>query len=175
MISTDDIGQAVLEHALAASVSSVANAPLPGRDGMPQACLGRGPESNTKSMNLLRRIPVLIMLLGLVAALLSILGTFLRWCAVVAGMLTAIVVIVQFKAQGNTTIQFATGDWQKIEDSFQFSAGRYHGKGLHPNVAVFQPSGDGGYKEVFCDVQTLESGEVLIEATTPFTGEVRIS
>lgn len=127
-------------------------------------------------MNLLRRIPsVLIWLLGIAAALLSIVGAFSRWYIVLAGVLTAVVVTVQFKTQGNTTIAFTIEDWRETSDSFEFCAGRHHGKGAHPNVKVYTPSVNGGYEEIFCDVRTLESGEVRIGAATPFEGEVRIS
>ena len=105
-------------------------------------------------MNLLKKIPpALILLLGLVAALLSIAGAFLRWCAIVAGALTAVVVIVQFKTQANKTIHFTSNDWRENGDSFQYSAGYRHGKGRHPNVAVYMPSDNGGYEEVMKLIQ----------------------
>jgi hypothetical protein len=127
-------------------------------------------------MKLLRKIPpAIVLFIGLLSVFLSIFGAFWRWWSVAGGALAAAVFIVQFMAQGNTTITFTANDWQKNGDSYQFSAGRYHGKGLHPNVVAYMRSTNDGYEEVICDVQTLESGEVLIEASNPFDGQVRIS
>jgi hypothetical protein len=60
-------------------------------------------------MNLLRRIPsIIIWLIGIVAALLGIAGVFSFWYAVVAGVLTAIVVTVQYMTRGNTPPRLTT-------------------------------------------------------------------
>ncbi|MGA9693595.1 MAG: hypothetical protein WBR33_19545 [Pseudonocardiaceae bacterium] len=126
-------------------------------------------------MNTLRRIPpVIILLVGLVAAALSIGGVIWPWCSVAAGILTIVVVSVQYKTQGSTIVSFTTDDWKKEGASFLFSAGQQHGKGSKPVASVYMPLSGGGYEEVICDVHTLESGEVILGAGSPFNGEVRI-
>lgn len=127
-------------------------------------------------MNKLRSIPpILVWTGGVIVALLSILGAFLPWCAVVAGLLTILIVTVQYRNQGSTAVAFKVQDWVKGKDSYQFTAGLQHGKGKKPNVAVYERASHGGYEEVFCDVKTLESGDVLLYVSTAFDGEVRIS
>jgi hypothetical protein len=88
-------------------------------------------------MNMLRRIPpILIWIGGIMVAFLSIVGLIWRWCAVVAGVLTILVVTVQYRNQGSTAIAFRAQDWVKEKDSYRFSTGRQHGKGRKPNVVV---------------------------------------
>jgi hypothetical protein len=85
----------------------------------------------TKPVNTLRHIPpVLVWVAGLAVACLSVLGLLWRWCAVIAGVLTLLVVTVQYKNQGNTTINFRSGNWVKEGAEYRFSAGRHHGKGF---------------------------------------------
>jgi hypothetical protein len=127
-------------------------------------------------MSLLRRIPPkVVWLVGIVAALLGIFGAYSPWYAVIAGVLTAIVVTIQYMTQGNTSIPFDIADWRQNDESFEFSAGRYHGKGARPNVSVYMPTPDGAYEEVECAVRTLKSGEIVVGVSAPFAGEVRIS
>lgn len=127
-------------------------------------------------MNLLRQIPSsLIWLAGLLASLIGILGVFNPACAVIAGVLTAIIITIQFVTQGNTTIRFQVGDWKKIGSSYEFSTGGRHGKGRKPNVTVYIPTSSGGFEKIECDIETRQSGEIFIGATRPFEGEVRIS
>lgn len=127
-------------------------------------------------MNQLRRIPsVFVWAIGILAAILSIVGVLWPWCAVLAGLLTIVIVSVQYKTQGSITVKFTTSDWTPSGDDFQFSAGRHHGKGRKPSATVYMPLATGGYEEVVCDVHTFETGEVVIHAARPFEGEVRIN
>lgn len=114
-------------------------------------------------------------MVGLLAAALSVIGAFSPWCAVIAGVLTIPVVIVQYATQGNAVIEFSDDDWEDADGGFRLRVHRDHSKGPKPNVSVYLPTDEGGFEEVMCDVHTLPSGEVLIYASSRLAGEVRIS
>jgi hypothetical protein len=128
------------------------------------------------SVSAIRRTPALVFLVvGLLAAALSIFGDFWKWPALAGGVVSAVLFIAQYVRQGNVAVKFTVNDWVKKGGTFEFLAGRYHGKGKIPKVTVYIPSLEGGYEEVVCDIRTLESGEVIIGAGKPFVGQVRIS
>lgn len=129
-------------------------------------------------MSFLKRIPpVLTFAIGLLAAAASIVGAFFPdfpvWAAS-GGVLTLIVVTMQYSATGPAVVSFSEVDWRAHGEGYRFATGTRHGKGRQPVVSVYMPLPAGGYEEVVCDVHTLDSGEIVLSASKPFAGQVRI-
>jgi hypothetical protein len=51
-----------------------------------------------------------VWLVGLLVAALGIIGIFWPWCAIAAGLLTLMVVTVQYKTQGSVAVTFTASD-----------------------------------------------------------------
>ncbi len=114
--------------------------------------------------------------IGLLAAILSIIGAFEPWAAAVGGVLSLGALVLQYRLAGPKVVDFSAADWQPRlqEGDYQLPI-RNHGKGRHPSVTVHKRGESGIWAEIECDVQTADDGIVILGAAIPFEGQARVT
>ena len=117
---------------------------------------------------------ILLLALGLSAAVLSVAGMYNKPLAIVGGILIAGITVLQYRLTGPYVQHFTVSDWKSVNNHHELIIAK-HDKGIYPHTAVYVRTGN-ELTEVFCDIETLPTGAVRLGITSaPFEGEVRIS
>jgi hypothetical protein len=99
----------------------------------------------------------------------------LLWLAVIGTLLSALVLVYQYRHAGAVVIPFTEADWQAVPGgAFVLDVDRrLHGR-RSPTAEVYIVGADGQYEQVECDVKTGPAGTIRLGASQRFGGQLRV-